>query len=140
MPSSPTPLRLDCSKRAMAGTRYCLHYQTRNNAAEHRRLFDVYRKDDPIRSLYRVARWTNGTRLIVLRRDPLCMECGHRASSVADHHPLSAREIVEQLGRAEFYNPTRCRGLCKSCHDSKTAREDSSFASKRPKEQGNNGE
>jgi len=131
MPSSPTPLCLDCSSRAVEGSKYCAKHQTSNNASDYRRLYDRYRADDPIRALYRSKRWTKGTRLIVLRRDPLCMECGHRASTVCDHHPLSAREIVDQLGVAEFYNPTRNRGLCKQCHDIKTATEDSSFAGKR---------
>lgn len=58
----------------------------------------------------------------MLRRDPLCCECGHRASTEADH-VQRAREIVEQFGVAEFYNPDRSQGLCHSCHSAKTAKE-----------------
>ena len=130
MPSSPTPLCLDCSSRAVNGTKYCAKHQTHNNASDHRHLYDRYRADDPIRALYRCARWIKGTRLIVLRRDILCQYEGGcpRAANVCDHHPLSAREIVEQFGVDEFYNPARNRGLCKQHHDMKTATQDSSFA------------
>jgi len=56
-------------------------------------------------------------------RDPLCCICGHKASTVADHNPLTAREIVEQFGINAFYESSRCQGLCASCHASKTAYE-----------------
>jgi len=110
----------DCDNRAVAGG-YCAAHQKTNRASESRTLFDRYRSaDDPIRAMYKLARWQR-TRLIVFRRDPLCCECGHRASRIADHHPLEAREIVEQFGQQEFFNPDRSRGLCKLCHDIKTA-------------------
>jgi 5-methylcytosine-specific restriction endonuclease McrA len=54
--------------------------------------------------------------------------CGHEASTVCDHHPLTAREVVAQFGIAAFYDVNRCQGLCASCHSSKTALEDSTFA------------
>ena len=134
MPSSPTGLCIDCGlRRAVEGSKYCAEHQDNNKSTEYRRIYDRYRADDPIRLLYKgknLPRW-NGTRRVVFRRDPLCIECGHQASTVCDHHPLSAREIVERYGKDEFYNPARCRGLCKSCHDSKTATQDSTFAGKR---------
>lgn len=122
MPTSPVSLCLDCSKRAEPGSQYCLHHATDNRAAAYKQALDRNRKHDPIHALYRVRRWTKGTRLIVLRRDPLCCMCGHRASTVADHIK-PAREIVAQFGKAEFYNPDRCQGLCDSCHASKSAYE-----------------
>lgn len=121
MPSSPLGL-CECGRRATQG-RYCADHQTKNQATEYKRLFDHYRADDPIRALYRCKRWTGpyGTRLTVLRRDILCVECGHQAAKVADHHPLSARQIVEQYGVDAFYDVDRSRALCIECHNRSTA-------------------
>lgn len=125
MPSSPATQCLDCARRALTGSKYCTEHQTHNNASSYRRLYDRYRADDPVRALYSSRRWTSplGTRETVLRRcNRLCVECGCKSATVADHYPLSARQIVAELGVAEFYNPDRCRGLCKPCHDSSTAK------------------
>jgi hypothetical protein len=51
-----------------------------------------------------------------------------QASAVVHHTPLTAREIVDQFGEAEFFNPERSKGCCKADHDRVTAREDSRFA------------
>lgn len=56
-------------------------------------------------------------RTAVLRRDPLCVLCGSVAT-VADHHPLSRRELVEQGLNPN--DPTRGRGLCAPCHGRET--------------------
>ena len=126
MPTSTAKLCRDCSRRATTGD-YCDQHQQRNNASDYRRLYDRYRTDDPIRSLYQVKRWTKGTRLIVLHRDPLCCMCGHKASTVADH-VVTARQVVAEHGIAGFYDPASCQGLCASCHAIKTATVDSTFA------------
>src|SRR5581483_6028673 len=93
------------------------------------RLSDRFRADDPIRALYRTTRW-QATRRTVLRRDILCQAEGGcpKAATVADHHPLSARQIVARFGTDAFYDPERSRGLCVSHHNSKTSTQDSSFA------------
>lgn len=133
-PSSPAGLCRDCSKRAINNTRYCADHQTNNNAALHKVLYDRYRADDPIRLLYRTPRWQH-TRSVVFQRDILCQwpeGCPH-AATVCDHYPLRARLIVVQFGDNEFFNPDRCRGLCKAHHDQHTAAEDSSFAGKQKK-------
>jgi 5-methylcytosine-specific restriction endonuclease McrA len=122
MPSAPTGLCRDCSSRAINGSRYCQRHQTNNNASIASILYDQYRADDPIRKLYRCPRWEKGTRLKVLRRDILCVDCGHRRATEADHIIL-ARTVVEQFGVDEFYNPERCQGLCRSCHSAKTLKE-----------------
>ncbi len=57
-------------------------------------------------------------RRAVLRRDPLCVLCGS-VSTIADHHPLSRRELAAQ--RLDPNDPARGRGLCKPCHDSETS-------------------
>jgi hypothetical protein len=117
-PSSPGGLCRQCDSRAMQGRKYCSVHATTaddNTTASHH--WSEQRKDDPVRRLYKTTRWKKA-RLVVLRRDPLCLLCGHAASKVADHHPISAHELVALLGIAAFYDSTRCRGLCAKCHDS----------------------
>lgn len=60
-----------------------------------------------------------GFRRAVLRRDPICVLCGAALSTVADHHPLSRRELLDR--GLDPDDPQRGRGLCKGCHDSSTA-------------------
>lgn len=57
----------------------------------------------------------------VLTRDPICVECGLRQSTVADHYPVSKRDLIAQGLNSN--DPERGRGLCKPCHDVSTARE-----------------
>lgn len=59
---------------------------------------------------------------VVLRRDPVCVLCGVRFSTVADHWPVSRRDLVA-MGIADPDAPHRLRGLCGPCHSSETARE-----------------
>ncbi len=59
-------------------------------------------------------------RLAVLDRDPICILCNLAAATVADHWPLSRRDLIE-LDRNPN-DPMVGRGLCKSCHDRETAR------------------
>lgn len=59
-------------------------------------------------------------RRLVLTRDPLCVLCGHVAT-VADHWPTSRRDLV--AAGLDPNDPNCGRGLCKSCHDRSTARE-----------------
>lgn len=58
-------------------------------------------------------------RAAVLARDPICvLGCG-RPATVADHYPLSRRELV-----AQGLDPNAAsagRGLCASCHGKATA-------------------
>src|SRR5664279_1592844 len=118
-PTAPRPTCLDCPKPAMLGSRHCARHQVNNQSLNNSRTSDAERlKNDPLRALYSQSRWRH-TRAIVLQRDPLCTApgCGNRASTVADHYPLSSHEIVEQFGLEEFWNPDRCRGACTRCHD-----------------------
>lgn len=57
----------------------------------------------------------------VLRREPVCVLCGLRESSVADHYPKGRQQLIE-LG-LNPNDPQYGRGLCKPCHDSSTAQE-----------------
>jgi hypothetical protein len=118
-PMSPGSLCRMCSSRAIEGRKYCAaHALTADDGTTARHHWQEQRKDDPVRRLYKVKRWRQGTRMTVLRRDPLCCLCAHAASRVADHHPVSAHELVALLGIAAFYDASRCRGLCVACHDS----------------------
>lgn len=64
----------------------------------------------------------------VLARDCYCVcrGCDSHAglcakpSTVADHHPLSRRELVAQGMDPD--NPNNGRGLCESCHNKSTAK------------------
>jgi len=55
----------------------------------------------------------------VLHRDPVCVACHIKVSTVADHHPHSRRELVE-LG-LNPNDPQHGRALCASCHGTATA-------------------
>jgi 5-methylcytosine-specific restriction protein A len=55
----------------------------------------------------------------VLSRDPTCVLCG-RPATVADHYPLSRRELVRR--GLDPNNPLYGRGLCASCHSGETTR------------------
>lgn len=56
----------------------------------------------------------------VLARDPICVLCGLAQSTVADHHPLSRKELV--FAGLDPNDPAHGRGLCKADHDRETAR------------------
>lgn len=59
-------------------------------------------------------------RAAVLRKNPVCLLCQLAASTVADHYPLSRRELVAQ--HLDPNDPQHGRGLCKTCHDTETAK------------------
>ncbi len=54
----------------------------------------------------------------VLDKEPTCRLCGAE-STVADHWPLSRRELVTR--RLNPNDPRRGRGLCASCHGTETS-------------------
>ncbi len=58
-------------------------------------------------------------RRAVLGRDPVCVLCRTAWSTVADHHPISRADLVDQHLNPD--DPNRGRGLCKRCHDRHTA-------------------
>lgn len=61
-------------------------------------------------------------RRVVLRRDAVCVLCHIERSTVADHWPISRRDLVA-MGVPDPDAPHRLRGLCASCHGTETARE-----------------
>lgn len=58
-------------------------------------------------------------RLGVLDRDRVCVLCGIAPATVADHHPLSRRQIVDYGGDPN--DPSFGRGLCAECDKRQTA-------------------
>jgi 5-methylcytosine-specific restriction protein A len=58
-------------------------------------------------------------RRAVLQRDPICVLCHQRQSTVADHHPTSRRDLLEQGLNPN--DPQYGRALCATCHNKATA-------------------
>lgn len=58
---------------------------------------------------------------VLARAGHICQLCGRNIATIADHHPLSRRELV--LKGLNPNNPDYGRALCKPCHDRETARE-----------------
>jgi 5-methylcytosine-specific restriction protein A len=56
----------------------------------------------------------------VLDRDPLCVVCCEAVSTVADHYPMSRREL--EAAGLDPNDPARGRGVCARCHNRETAR------------------
>lgn len=56
----------------------------------------------------------------VLTRDPICVICDVRHSTIADHHPMSRKELI--AAGLNPNDPQYGRGLCKPCHDRETAK------------------
>jgi 5-methylcytosine-specific restriction protein A len=55
----------------------------------------------------------------VLERDPVCVLCELRLATVADHYPLSRRQLVEAGKDPD--DPAHGRGLCTQCDRKQTA-------------------
>jgi len=58
-------------------------------------------------------------RRAVLTRDPICVACRARPSTIADHFPMSRKELIDAGLNPD--DPSHGRGLCKPCHDHSTA-------------------
>jgi len=59
-------------------------------------------------------------RRTVLARDPICVLCEQVLATVADHYPLTRRQLVE--AGMDPNDATHGRGVCAKCHNSHTAR------------------
>lgn len=75
------------------------------------------RRGTPRQRGYGGPQWTR-CRAAVLSRDPVCVLCGERSATVADHYPETFRAISARGG--DPYDPACCRGLCRPCHSSVT--------------------
>jgi 5-methylcytosine-specific restriction protein A len=112
-----------CRAPALSGSAYCQQHQKppeqRVEAAQHER--NRTRKE-PWRKWYHTAHWKR-LRTLVLARDPICKRCNRNASTIADH--IRAHKGAWHL----FVDMANLQGLCKVCHDIKTATEDGGFGS-----------
>lgn len=123
MPTAPQRVcsQPGCSKRTDA--RVCPDHIKENHSVDAARAYDANRRaNDPFHLLYKGLRW------IVLaarvrREQPLCADCGHRASRDVDHI-IPARVYVAAHNNdiESFYDRENLAALCKSCHSAKTAR------------------
>lgn len=55
----------------------------------------------------------------VLKRDPICVVCKRAWANVADHWPLSRKQLVDR--GLDPNDPAHGRGLCADCHNKETA-------------------
>ena len=55
----------------------------------------------------------------VLERDEICVLCHAAAANVADHYPISRRDLVD--AGMDPDDPNAGRGLCHRCHSIETA-------------------
>lgn len=95
--------------------------------AKHRGNYEQQRNVDPLRSLYRTARWRD-TRATVIKRDPICkigIRCvktfGRRMPSTDADHKRRARDVDD------FFDMNNLQGACHADHSLKTASEDGGF-------------
>jgi 5-methylcytosine-specific restriction protein A len=91
---------------------YCEFHQAQIDG--HRR---EEQRNDALRPFYKNKRW-EGTRIVILGRDPICKKCHLMASRVV-HHIVDARVWVNRGN--DFYDESNLVGWCKRCHDSHTA-------------------
>jgi len=77
----------------------------------------------PFASSTRLRTW-RATRLVILFRDPVCNVCHKAASTIADHI-IAARTYIARHGGdpSIFFDENNLQGVCKACHDAKTAKE-----------------
>ncbi|SCY25922.1 HNH endonuclease signature motif containing protein [Alkaliphilus peptidifermentans] len=90
---------------------------------KHQREMDIEydRSNRPYKKLYKTGKWQK-LRRQVLANHPLCKVCKINGriikATVVDH--INPHKGDEKL----FYDIENLQSLCKSCHDSKTAKED----------------
>ena len=58
-------------------------------------------------------------RATVLARDHICVLCHQAFATIADHYPITRRDLTEAGMNPN--DPAYGRGLCKPCHDRHTA-------------------
>jgi 5-methylcytosine-specific restriction enzyme A len=110
-----------CNKLSVG--KYCAIHA--GHDARQRKALDVERSADPIRKLYFTATWL-ATRRIVLARDRICAKCKRAFTTVCDHVIAARQWVAQHNGDLEsFFDDSNLQGLCKPCHDTKKAVEES---------------
>ena len=133
MPPLPKKLCSEhgCGTIIEGNQRHCSEHQAENSSLDASRAHDRFRNsNDPFRALYFTARWY-AVRLRVRLRDKLCKHCGNRAIRVIDHIVPARIYVARHDGDVEyFYDESNLQGLCKRCHDRKTATKDRALLAK----------
>ncbi len=76
---------------------------------------------EPFRKWYNKRYWRDRLQPFIINRDPICKICDRYPSTVADH--IKPHRGIWAL----FSNAENLQGVCKTCHDIKTAKEDGGF-------------
>lgn len=118
MPQKPLRVCAKSGCSTLTTNTYCETHRDCN-----RRKWDE-RRNKELRKHYSTARW-QATRRLIFERDSLCLSCKRMASVVVDD-VIPAVKYVANGG--DFFDMDNLQGMCKPCHDSKTATEDSTFA------------
>lgn len=117
------------SPSALHRARLPRNYPRGGRCEEHARQ-DATRRDT--QGAYKTTAWQRARRSF-LYANPWCVLCG-RTAQVADHHPLSRRDLVAR-GEAKPDAPKHLRPLCTLCHNRETARlQPGGFAAERRSE------
>lgn len=95
----------------------CPETTPRGGRCEEHARQDATRRD--AQGAYKRTAWQRARRAF-LYANPWCVLCG-RTAQVADHHPVSRRDLVAQ-GEAKPDAPKHLRPLCTRCHNKETAR------------------
>jgi 5-methylcytosine-specific restriction protein A len=95
----------------------CPELTSGGRCADHKRQ-DKARRDADGSAVYGTTRWQR-IRKAYLYAHPWCVLCMAQAT-VADHYPLSRRELVDR--GVDPDTPTHLRPLCVACHNKETAR------------------
>jgi 5-methylcytosine-specific restriction protein A len=106
------------ARRNVCNVPGCATISDQPRCTEHRRQADRLRGSATQRGY--TSRGHLAFRSAVLRRDPICVICHLAVSTIADHFPISRRDLIEQGLNPN--DPQHGRGLCASCHGSETAR------------------
>lgn len=104
-----------CRTLVTDGGRFCFDCRKTHSAA----VEEIRNRKEPWRAWYHRWPWTGkaGLKVKVLALQPVCMKCHRNPSTVVDH-------IVPHKGLwVLFVDLTNLQGLCKECHDQKTAEE-----------------
>lgn len=76
---------------------------------------------DPQPTNYGGAGWRKA-RADFLAANPTCVQCGN-PSKVADHYPISRRNLIGRYKVSDPDAPHRLRALCVPCHNAASSRQ-----------------
>lgn len=132
-PKKPCRNRISCRAITNSKSGYCVECEPRFKEQSKIRKKEIRKKYDKKRNPI-VKTWLNSARYLKARksflsREPFCNKC------TTVRHPVLANildHIVPHRGDSGlFWEYSNWQGLCKRCHDVKTAKYDSGFGNKK---------